>query len=80
VLVSVAEVARALPDVVTLQRRSQALAVLDAIMSPEWEWRYYSVGSRWAPGEEMASMRNGSGDAYSIVFSVAGRVRSGLRS
>jgi hypothetical protein len=54
--------------------------MLDAIMSPEWEWRYYSFDSRWGPGEEMASMRNGSGDAYSIVFSSAGRVRPRLRS
>lgn len=28
--------------------------------------------SRRSPGEQMASMRNGSGDAYSIVFSPAG--------
>lgn len=41
-------------------------------MSPEWESRYYSFDSRWAPGEQMASMRNGSGDAWSIVFSSAG--------
>lgn len=41
-------------------------------MSPEWAFRYYSFDSRWAPGEEMASMRNGSGDGYSIVFSPAG--------
>jgi hypothetical protein len=46
--------------------------MLDAILSPDWEDRYFSFASRWAPGEEMASMRNGSGDAYSIVFSQAG--------
>lgn len=45
---------------------------LDAIMSPEWESRYYSFDSRWAPGRQMASMRDGSGDAWSIVFSPAG--------
>lgn len=41
-------------------------------MSPDWESRYFSFDSRWGPAEEMASMRNGSGDAYSIVFSPAG--------
>jgi len=66
------ETARALPDIAVLRDRCRALAVLDAILSPEWESRYYSFDSRWAPGEEMASMRNGSGDEYSIVFSAAG--------
>ncbi|WBB70209.1 hypothetical protein [Micromonospora sp. WMMD812] len=65
-------VARALPETATLRDRCRALAMLDAIMSPDWEPRYYSYDSRWAPGEEMASMRNGSGDTYSIVFSPAG--------
>ena len=48
------------------------MAALDAILSPEWEHRYFSFDSRWSPGQEMASMRNGSGDEYSIVFSAAG--------
>ncbi|HET9657035.1 MAG TPA: hypothetical protein VFP72_16910 [Kineosporiaceae bacterium] len=48
------------------------MAMLDAILCPEWESRYYSFDARWAPGEELASMRNGSGDVYSIVFSAAG--------
>jgi hypothetical protein len=65
-------VALALPDIETLRRRSRALATLDAILSPEWESRYFSFDSRWGPDEEMASMRNGAGDAYSIVFSPPG--------
>ncbi|WP_456178909.1 hypothetical protein [Micromonospora sp. I033] len=64
--------AGALPDIPTLQNRCRALAVLEAIMSPEWESRYYSYDAHWGPGEEMASMRNGSGDEWSIVFSSAG--------
>ena len=55
-----------LPDIPTVRRRSQALAILDAILCPEWAYRYFSFDSRWGPGEEMASMRNGSGDEYSI--------------
>lgn len=48
------------------------MAVLEAILSPDWESRYHSFDADWSPGEEMASMRNGSGDEYSIVFSAAG--------
>ncbi|GIE89557.1 hypothetical protein [Actinoplanes regularis] len=70
--VTVYDVARALPDLPALRRRCQALATLDAIVSPDWEYRYYSFDTRWAPDEQMASMRNGSGDAWSIVFSRAG--------
>jgi hypothetical protein len=66
------DVAGALPGIAVLRQRCRALAMSDAIMSPEWESRYYSFDSRWAPGEQMASMRNGSGDAWSIVFSPAG--------
>jgi hypothetical protein len=69
---TVREVARALPDIVVLRDRCRAVAMLDAILSPEWEYRYYSFDSQWGPGEEMASMRNGAGDMYSIVFSAAG--------
>lgn len=69
--VTVHDVAGALPDPATLRDQCRALAMLDAILSPEWESRYYSF-SQWGPGEELASMRNGSGDAYSIVFSSAG--------
>jgi hypothetical protein len=78
--VSVLEVAAALPGPEELLRRSQALAMCDAIMSPAWEDRYYSVDSAWRPdrGERMASMRNGSGDEYSIVFSPAGVFIRGL--
>lgn len=70
--VTVHDVARALPDILTLRERCRALAKLDAIMSPEWESRYYSFDTRWAPDEQMASMRNGSGDEWSIVFASAG--------
>lgn len=46
--------------------------MLDAVLSPDRESRYHSFHPGWADGEEMASMRNGSGDEYSIVFSAAG--------
>ncbi|MFH9353505.1 hypothetical protein [Kitasatospora sp. NPDC017646] len=61
-----------LPDIETVRDRSKALAMLDAIISPEWEYRYYSFDSRWSPTEEMASMRDGAGNDYAIAFSAAG--------
>jgi hypothetical protein len=78
--VSVLEVVQALPGIEELRRRSQALAMCEAIISPDWESRYYSYDSRWSVdrGEHMASMRNGSGDEYSIVFSPAGACIRGL--
>jgi hypothetical protein len=53
-----------LPDVQTLRRLLQSLATLDAILQREWEYRYYSFDSRWAPNQAMGSMRNGSGDHW----------------
>ncbi|WP_433795889.1 hypothetical protein [Actinoplanes sp. CA-252034] len=77
---SVLDVVQALPGIEELRRRSRALAMCEAIISPDWESRYYSYDSRWNPerGEHLASMRNGSGDEYSIVFSPAGVYIRGL--
>jgi hypothetical protein len=61
-----------------LLRRALALAVLDAAMSPEWQYRYYSFDARWGDGEYMASMRNGSGDALFIAFGAAGAFVKGF--
>ncbi len=44
-----------LPDIEGLRNLTQSLAMLDAIMSPEWEYRYYSFNSKWDDGEMMAS-------------------------
>ncbi|MFJ5881417.1 hypothetical protein [Kitasatospora cineracea] len=69
---TVHDVARRLPSIADLRKLCRSLAMLDAILSPDWEDRYHSFNAGWADGEEMASMRNGSGDEYSIVFSAAG--------
>ncbi|MYW05085.1 hypothetical protein [Streptomyces sp. SID3343] len=70
---TVYKIAESLPEPSRLREVCRALAMLDAVLSPDgWEERYYSYDSTWAPGEHMASMRNGSGDEYSIVFSTAG--------
>jgi hypothetical protein len=62
----------ALPDIEGLLKLTQSLAMPDEIMSPEWEYRYYSFNSKWDEGEMMASMRNGSGDEYFILFMASG--------
>lgn len=69
---------KALPGVEALRRLSQSLAMLDAILSPEWEYRYHSFNSQWSEGEEMASMRNGCGDEYFLLFNAAGAILKGF--
>ena len=61
-----------LPEPATLRRWTRALAVLDAVMSPDWEYRWFSFDAAWGEGEQVASMRNGSGDDWSITFTAAG--------
>ncbi|MFB7372642.1 hypothetical protein ACFC0D_22655 [Streptomyces sp. NPDC056222] len=69
---TVHDVARVLPGIEELRDHCRGLAVLEAVLSPEWEDRYYSFDARWSENEQMASMRDGQGDAYAIVFSPAG--------
>lgn len=46
--------------------------MLDAILSPDWGDRYYSFNAAWSAGEQLASMRNGSGNDWFIVFTDTG--------
>ena len=64
---SAADVAARLPEIEVVRAWTRSLAVLDAVMSPEWESRYFSFDTAWGV-DEMAPMRKGSGDEYSIVF------------
>lgn len=75
---SVHEVTRALPAIDVVRDRCRALAVLDAVMSRDWEARYYSFSASWSEAEEVASMSDGSGNEYSIVFSAAGAYARGF--
>jgi hypothetical protein len=67
-----------LPDILGFRRLTRALAMMDAILSPEWERRYYSFDSQWADDEMMASMRNGSGDHWFALLTSAGVALHGL--
>ena len=61
-----------LPAIPELLRRSKALAALELILSPEWQYRYHSFNSAWSPSEQMGSMRNGCGDEWWIVYNSTG--------
>jgi hypothetical protein len=52
--------------------------MLDAILFPEWDSRYYSFDAHWAEGEMMASMRDGSGDDWFLLFCEAGAILKGF--
>jgi hypothetical protein len=67
-----------LPEIADLRRLTQAIAALDAILCPEWDYRYYSYNSKWAPGEEMASMRDGCGDEWFLLFDAQGAALKGF--
>jgi hypothetical protein len=67
-----------LPAIETLRKLTQSLAMLDAILMREWEYRCYSFNSRWAKNEQMASMRNGQGDGWYCGFDLPGAFLKGF--
>ncbi|WP_395361428.1 hypothetical protein ACHGLA_17450 [Streptomyces sp. YH02] len=69
---TVYDVARALPGIEELRDHSRGLAMVEAVLCPEWESRYYSFDAHWSETEQLASMKDGSGDEYTIVLSPAG--------
>ncbi len=77
-VVSSAEILKTLPEIEDLKRRCQALATLDSILCPEWEYRYFSFNDSWASGESLSSMRNGEGDDWLILFGPHGAIIKGF--
>jgi hypothetical protein len=65
-----------LPSIEDVRKTSQGLALVDAIIMPEWEYRYFSFDNKWSEdgSEMMASMRDGSGAEYFLHFSEQGLV------
>lgn len=45
---------------------------------PDWEYRYFSFNSRWDSGEQMASLRDGSGDHHFVLFCENGVFEKGF--
>src|ERR1051325_1122282 len=66
-----------IPEISVVKRISQAIALLDAILQPTWDLRYYSFNSKWGEQEMMASMRDGHGSSYHIEFSPVGAIIKG---
>ncbi|WP_432510038.1 hypothetical protein [Kineococcus sp. SYSU DK001] len=64
--------ARRLPDPETLRARARGLAVLDAVLIEDPDSRTFDVDTRWAADEELASMDDGSGNAWSMTSTPAG--------
>lgn len=69
---TVYDLAPRLPAIPDLRALCRALATLDVVLDPGGEDRYHRYDTAWAPGAELASMRDGSGNEYSIVFTAAG--------
>jgi hypothetical protein len=67
-----------LPEIETLIKLNQALATLDAILCPEWEFRYFSFNNAWDQGEKLGLMRNGEGDDWLILFTERGALLKGF--
>ncbi|MFE2533368.1 hypothetical protein [Streptomyces sp. NPDC059371] len=65
------DIAGALPDIDTLKDLCRSMAMAEAILNPDGEC-IYSYSAQWSESEEAASMRNGSGDEYDIVFAPEG--------
>jgi hypothetical protein len=62
----------ALPDINTLKKLCKSLATLDAIISRDWEYRYYSYD------DNFFEMRDGEGDHFQIFFTADGAIINGL--
>ena len=69
-----------LPDCKPLQAACKAMAVLDAILSQDWVYRYHSYNCAWSEEEEFFEMRNGEGDQLLILFKAEGVVINGFSS
>ena len=67
-----------LPDIQALLKLSQSLATLDAVLCPEWEFRYFSFNNTWEEGAKLGLMRNGEGDDWLLYFDANGAVLKGF--
>lgn len=67
-----------LPKGKEFQNICKSISALEAIISPEWEYRYFSYNKDWSVSEEICEMRNGSGDHMLILFSHSGIVINGF--
>ncbi|KSA13610.1 hypothetical protein [Maribacter dokdonensis] len=67
-----------LPNPRELKSICKSISALEAIICPEWEYRYYSYQKVWSETEECCEMRNGQGDQMLILFSNNGTCINGF--
>jgi len=53
----------------TLRQKLKNFALADAIISPNWESRYFSYNGKWSAAEEVASLRDGCGGEWFLWLS-----------
>lgn len=66
-----------LPHPRLLGQRAMALALLDAIICPEVEYRYFTYDPQFAVGQHVAAMKNGEGDHWYLHLSRTGAIVKG---
>ncbi|QNP61572.1 hypothetical protein [Streptomyces genisteinicus] len=69
---TVHDVARLLPEVPALRALCRAMALVEEILRPEHPYRLHRHDARRVPGQEVARMDDGSGGAYSVLFTDGG--------
>lgn len=67
-----------LPKGKEFQNICKSISALEAIICPEWEYRYFSYDKNWSESEEICEIRNGLGDQLLILFSNTGIVINGF--
>ncbi|MFN8825417.1 MAG: hypothetical protein ACK501_10645 [Planctomycetota bacterium] len=73
-----ADVVERLPDIEGFRRAAQSLAALDALLTADWQHRFYSFDASWSGEHQLASMRNGCGDQWFARIGADGIVVHGL--
>lgn len=63
-----------------MQKTCKAISVLDAILCPEWEYRFYSYNSQWSENEEFCEMQDMGGERFQILFREEGCVINGAHA
>jgi hypothetical protein len=66
-----------LPGIDDLRALWQSLAMLDAILSPDSDYRYYAFNRHWGAEPAMGSMRDGEGDHLFALFTSDGCILKG---
>ncbi|WP_298516442.1 hypothetical protein [uncultured Kordia sp.] len=67
-----------LPNPRELKRICKSISALEAIICPEWEFRYYSYQKDWSETEECCEMRDGTGNQMLILFTKKGTCINGF--